>query len=291
MGGSKNLPPDWLAKAKFIWFFLLNGCGTSLMVYIKTGVYASERMAMSLVAFDMLDMARGLLRPKATRNTAHGSRAKKNKGKGKATAGIPELPEMISDGARSIGGFEKPKYSSGLNHLWDIDGITQRGLYKIMIVSIIQDFAFDWYSGIIAAPESDCGLGRGRIQSNLEIVASGGWGPFVLNDLIFEQLPVQVLTTEFKVGPGTYFVALQAFAKVRPGPYPDQLCQLALLSDTVNFVTVATSDRMTVTQGDKVTFMCENIIEGPMTIAFYQYAEVGGIDWTEVLAFCFQMSD
>lgn len=291
MARSEAGPPAWLDKVKFIKYYFLNGCETTLFVYLETGAKALENAVLSLLLFDMLDLVRGLFRPKGLRSTTHGSRAKKNKGKGKATEAIPELGEIIGGEIRDDIGFKKPTYSSGTQLLWEIDAFTQRGLYFVMIGDVIADFAFDWYSGIIASPESNCALGRARVTSPGEIIAGSGWGLLVLDTIEFEQAPVLPLFTEFQLGAGKYTIIMSARAKIIDGIYPNQDCQLGLVGDIATFEFIAGSDRKTVFYGVEQDFIVQAVVEGPTVVHFYEYTQVGGILWFKISALCFQIAD
>lgn len=284
-------PPGWLDKMKFIEFYFLNGCETSLFIYLRTGGEALTNAVLSLLLFDMLDLVRGLFRPKGLRGTAHGSRAKKNKGKGKATEAIPELAEIIADEIKGETGLRPPNYSEGAKALWMVDNVTQRGLYFVMIADVIADFAFDWYSGIISDPGSDCELGRGQVYSNREIVAGPGWGQLVLNEIRFEKSPCIPLFTEFQLGPGQWFVTLAGKVSIVDPIYPNQQCQLGLIGDPFAFEILGTSDRRTVTHGDVIPLIAECHVTGPINVRFYEYTEVGGLNFDELLATAFQIGE
>lgn len=284
-------PPSWLDKIKFIWYYLLNGCETSLYVYLQTGLKALDNAVLSLLLFDMLDLVRGLFRPKGLRSTAHGSRAKKNKGKGKATEAIPEIGEIIGGEIRDDIGFKKPTYSSGTQLLWEIDAFTQRGLYFVMIGDVIADFAFDWYSGIIASPESDCALGRGKVTSPGELVGGAGWGLLVLDTIVFEKFPVLCLFTEFNIGAGKYTIIMSCRAKHIDPIYPNQQVQIGLVADIATFDLIAVSERLTINHGVTRDLMVTATVNGPTVIHFYEWCEAGGINFHDISALCFQIAD
>jgi len=281
-------PPGWIDKAKFIYFYTWNGCETTFWVYIRTGGIALENAVLTLLGFDMLDMVRALLRPKGLRGTAHGSRGKKNKGKGHATEAIPELPEIIGDEIRAETGLNKPKYSQGFDVIWEIDTVTQRHLYYVMIGSIIEDFAWDWYSGIIADPGSNCAFGRGQVTSNLEIVALPGFGQLVLNQIVYEKFPCLPFFTHFQLGEGSWFVTLACKAQVRDGPYIDQNVQMLIVDTDHGFNTLGVSERRQAYQHGTVDLIASCHVVGPIGAVFYEYCEHGGVDFTDIQATAFQ---
>lgn len=284
-------PPGWLDKIKFIWFYTVNGCETPLLVYLRTGEKALENAVLALLLFDMLDLVRGLFRPKGLRGTAHGSRAKRNKGKGKATGAIPELAEVIAEEAKLATGLQPPTYSQGTRALWLVDNVTQQGLYYIMIADVIADFAFDWYTGIIADPGSNCDLGRGQVASGQEIIAQEGWGQLVLDQINYEKFPCECLFTEFRLAEGSWFITFAAHAEIIDIIYPNQQVQIGLVTDPFNFTLASASDRRTVTHGGPVDLLCECHVKGPIVVSFWEWVEAGGIRFTNLLATAMQIGE
>lgn len=284
-------PPKFLEVLKFIWFFLWNGCETEWFIYAKTGGQALENAVISLLTFTTDDIVRAVFRPKGQRSWFHGGKPGKNMGKGKATNLIPEIAEMVGEGGRLAFDAEKFSYSSAGEVIWWIDSWTQQHLYYFMIANVIDEFAWDWYSGIIEAPSSNCALGRARIESPVEITNTGGWNSFVLDNVIYEHGGVIAHSTFMEFGPGRYFCSLMARVAKPPGPFFDADAQLGLIDDFNAFHFNGVSRRIRVDSTSFTDLIASGVFEGPGTAAFMQYTQGDHLLWHEVKAVCFQIDD
>lgn len=152
--------PTWLERISFIKTYAFDTCSTPWRVYLGTGGKALGNLAMTFLWIDTGDLVRSFLRPKAGRSGRH-SAPLLGKGKRRIKQGVfPEPSDLIADTARSVTGFQKPKWSDGFNHIWEIDSHLQRVLNHVVFVNAATDFAYDWFSGILRNPASNCSLGR-----------------------------------------------------------------------------------------------------------------------------------
>lgn len=159
-GCIKGGEPAWLDKVSFIISYSLNKCVTPWELNLKTGGKALGNLAMTMLWMDAADLARSFLRPKGSRSWRH-SAPWLGRGKKRVSRGLfPEPSDLIASTTRSITGLKKPVYSDGFNHLWLIDTHLQKILNHILFVNMATDFAYDWFSGIVLAPESKCDIGR-----------------------------------------------------------------------------------------------------------------------------------
>lgn len=156
----KNKEPTWLQKVTFIKRYALDTCSTPWRLYLETGGKALSNLAMTLLYVDMYDLLRSFFRPKGARTKMHSSiTGLRNRGRRKGNL-FPEPSDLIADTARAVTGLEKPVYSNLGTYLFEIDTKIQHLLNHVVFVNMATDFAYDWFSGILAAPDSKCNLGR-----------------------------------------------------------------------------------------------------------------------------------
>jgi hypothetical protein len=152
--------PKFMERVTFIKNYALDTCSQPWRIYLETGGRAVGNLAMALLFIDTADLARSFFRPKKSRSGRH-SNPFLGRGKKRTKRGLfPEPSDLIADTVRSATGLQKFKYSDGFNHMWTVDTHLQKILHKVVFVNLVNDFAYDWFSGIILAPESKCNIGR-----------------------------------------------------------------------------------------------------------------------------------
>lgn len=161
----------WLDKVNFIRSYAVNGCGTSLKIWVETGIAADQNLICNLAGISLTEAVYTLLRPKGLRVERHsGGRGTRNiaKGKGGYVEGkwvsngevIPDTAELVSENVRLLGDWAHPTYGALGTYLFDIAKPLIHTAYYLTLVSAATDFAYDWYSGILLNPGSQCARGR-----------------------------------------------------------------------------------------------------------------------------------
>jgi hypothetical protein len=284
-------PPSFLEVLRFIWFFLWNGCETEWFIYAKTGGRALENAVITLISFDTLDIIRSCFRPKGLRTIPHRPGGRKNMSRVQGNPALPEPSDLICGRTLSETAAIEASYSFEGEIIWWIDTQIQKTLYYFMIANVIDQFAWDWYSGIIESPASNCALGRARIDSDAEVTNSGGWNTFVLDHVIFEHNNCFAFPTHFEFGPGKFFVSLMAKV-AKPGPiFHDADCQIGLIDDYNAFHFAATSKRIRIDSTAPRSIIVSATVNGPGTITFMEYTMGDHLQFTELKAVIFQIDD
>lgn len=181
----KSPKVSWLDKVKFIKHYAMDTCSTTWQVYVETGTNADMNLVLNLAGVSNTEAVYTLLRPKQGRIERHGGgRGKKNSRYGKwsklnkitkiGEEAIPDSAELIAENVKLLGDWERPVYSEVGTYLFDIARPIIRGAYYLTMVNAATDFAYDWYSGILLAPQSKCNIGRYSIGvSRLAIPLEG----------------------------------------------------------------------------------------------------------------------
>jgi hypothetical protein len=157
---SKRAKVNWLDKVKFVAHYAMNTCSTPWQVYVEMGVQADLNLVLNLIGISPTEAVYTLLRPKAGRTTRHGGGRGKRNIKIGAEEGIPDSAEIIADTVKVITGAERPVYGALGTYLFEIAAPIIQSAYYITLIEAVGDFAYDWYSGILLAPESKCTIGR-----------------------------------------------------------------------------------------------------------------------------------
>lgn len=155
-GCKQKKSPKFLDKVTFIAHFAFYQCGTDLTVYAQTGGKALANAGLMIVGTTWDDVARELFRPKGQRIAAHGGDWKRNKRRGKSKALLTDTAELIGKPLRAVEAIKVPTYELGDLLIWELDNFVQKQLYKVLIVNVVADFGFDWFSGMLEAKGTDC---------------------------------------------------------------------------------------------------------------------------------------
>lgn len=162
---------SWLDKVRFIANYAVNGCETTLQIYVDTGAYAAENLVLNLAGISPTEAVYTMLRPKGARTDRHGGgRTPRNVAKGRVTGpggkffqgeeAIPDTAEVVQNTIETITEWTKPVYSNGGEAVFEIAKPVIQSAYYITLVSAATDFAYDWYSGILLNPGSHCAGNR-----------------------------------------------------------------------------------------------------------------------------------
>jgi hypothetical protein len=198
--------PGWLDKVKFILRLYILRCESPWYVYLEAGKGALTNLFLTLIMFDMFDLARSLFRPKGLRTRRHGPGLFGRNKKGRSRWGIPEPSDIIASAVDVDGDLKKPKWSAGGMFLWEIDTHLQKHLNFLSFVNMATDFAYDWWSGIITSPEANCDVGRAVASRDDAIVLGGGWHGIPPLTLRVEQSPILFASNHIQVNAGTAIV-------------------------------------------------------------------------------------
>lgn len=168
----KRTTVNFIDKLMFIRQFAVNTCFADLSVYLQTGSVATYNLVMYLSGISMTEGVYTLLRPKMGRSTRHG----KNKGErgksireeakklgklGHGKEALPDAANLAMDVLDDVIGPIEPKYAHNGEYLFEVVKPLIRVGYYITIVSAPIEFGYDWYSGILFAPNSKCTQGHG----------------------------------------------------------------------------------------------------------------------------------
>lgn len=179
--------PTWLEKVSFVIDYAVDTCSTPWEVYLKTGGRALGNLAMTMLYVDMADMARSFLRPKGLRARRHAMPWLGRGGRRIKNGVFPEPSDLIANTTRSLTGLQKPTYSDGFNHIWKLDNHLQGLLNRVLFVNMATDFGYDWFSGILLNPKSNCDRGRFSCAYETGPYLDDGW-----------QLPHRIGNPEFQ---------------------------------------------------------------------------------------------
>lgn len=125
--------------------FFEDPCQAPWSVYFELALPALGEVVIELLSFGLDDVIRGYFRPKGLYRRGRTGILARRFGK---YARIPELGEMIGAHIPGADTIKGRKISSGLRHLWLIDGALQRLLFWWMIVDLLTDFLYNWTSAI-----------------------------------------------------------------------------------------------------------------------------------------------
>lgn len=163
----KMKQPRFLDRVTFIANYALDTCSTPWNLYLRTGGRSTANLALGLVGTSWDDIARELFRPKGQRILSHGGDWKRNQKRGKSKALLTDTAELVGKELSLFNPWEKPKYTKGDLFIWEIDNFFQRQLYKVLVVNLVTDFAYDWWSGILLDPDATCSFPRLITKRNI----------------------------------------------------------------------------------------------------------------------------
>lgn len=172
MGCPKRSTVNWIDKLNFIKVFALNNCSGTLQVYLETGAAATTNLVMYLAGISEVEAVYTLLRPKMGRSTRHGgSKGKRGEKIGSPRKGLtkllqaeealPDPANLIAGTVRDVVGPVYPAYSELGVAAFEIAQPIIRTAYYVTIINAPIEFGYDWYSGIIFAPNTGCTQGHG----------------------------------------------------------------------------------------------------------------------------------
>lgn len=261
-------PPSWVDKVNFITYWWTNPCDFGLEIYFRTALPATGKLVLSLLDFSIDDILRGYFRPKGTRSGRHGRRRPYKKG---AHAFIPEIGEMIGKNLPGSEVVPNRAIDQGVEHLWRIDGWVQKWSYRLMIVDVVTDFIFDWWSGIITDPNTSCpAFGRMLRQGFPQELGGHGFGPLVLPFVKYQD-GLESSNFGAILGPGKWFVTLSGkwhSFDYNPG---DVEAQARLkFTDFHGNIEYVYSPRVTIPSGGGGQFMATKNIIGPCSVDWEQ---------------------
>lgn len=185
-------PPSWIDKVNFITDYWSSPCSASWYVYTKHAWAAFGRVALVLVDFGLDDIVRSTFRPKGLRTGRHGRKGRKGR---RLVPSIPEPSDLVAD--RALGrDIYQARYTDGLTkNLWRLDGVGQKALNRYMLVNLVTDFFYDWGTGIIDDPLSDCehrAEGQSRKHAEAVYLGVAGWQAIGFHDIEEERGGVQL---------------------------------------------------------------------------------------------------
>ena len=256
--------PSFIEKVGFIRKWWSIKCETPWIIYFETGGKALKNAMLTLLSFGMDDVLRGYFRPKDTRTGRHGKKRRKRRKGGKEA--MPELGEKIGQNLPGHEEIKGRKTSDGIKHLWEIDGKIQRALYYWMIADLVTDFAYDWLSGIMKDPASNCALlARGYAEaSNVPINGRDQWIAIPHGITRYEKWPVDMNSQLISLGSGKFHIVHKA--NIFNDSFDPAVVQIAVVQggETWNFVGV--SDRKEMGPFTKGDFIAEATLDGPGVI-------------------------
>lgn len=232
MSCPKDQKVGWLEQLTFIRHYAMNTCSTPWQVYVETGIRADLNLVLNLSGISMTEAVYTLLRPKAGRIQRHGGgRGEKNKRYGKSSKlhnftvpgeeAIPDSAELVADTVQTITEWERPSYSNLGTYIFDIAKPIIRGAYYITMVTAATDFAYDWYSGILLAPESKCTLGRFGFLYAIGPRDRFAYEPWNSYAQIFPPIGCFRTINGIEVPDGTWALTLRLGGDNREYPYHD----------------------------------------------------------------------
>ena len=137
------IDPDSFDKVNFVIDAWTTGCDAPWYIYIETLKPALLTAFITLLTFGFDDVLRGFFRPKGLYRRRTGKR------KGKWLRRIPRFPEIGELLGSHISGATEVKgkrWSTPTRTLWRIDGVFQQIFFWWLVVSVVEDFIFDWTS-------------------------------------------------------------------------------------------------------------------------------------------------
>jgi hypothetical protein len=171
--------PGIIEKVNYFTDLFVDDCDEPFLVWATTALPPLGQLVLSLVSFGTDDIIRGYFRPKGLRSARHGRGGKKRgirrSGLGRALANVPGIGDdtgnMIGKMLPGAQSRTANQVSQGLNNMWRIDGVIQRGLFYWFIADVVSEFLFDWATLI---EQSEAGTACGAAA----LYATGDGGGF-----------------------------------------------------------------------------------------------------------------
>jgi hypothetical protein len=224
--------PSWLDKVEFIIDYAVDGCGTTLKVWVDTGIQADKNLVMSLAGISMTEGAYTLLRPKMGRSERHG-RTKGPRGKAIGKGGklanallhgeeaIPDSADLVANTVKLITGWERPVYTGLTDAFFEIAKPLVRTGYYVTIVTSATDFGYDWFSGILLSPGSNCDRGRFSRLCSTAGIFGHPYENLLTGFPLIPDKDVVDLGDMLRLPKGKWIIDVEIFAETNGFPYSD----------------------------------------------------------------------
>lgn len=235
---AKKPKVNWLDKARFISHYAVDGCSTNLKVYVETFAQADTNLVLGLVNTSPEDFTRFLLRPKGARTERHGISSMSRNEAAAEDELIPDTAKLAADTIHDLTGWHVPTWGELGDALFEVAKPFWRGAYYLILANVTEDFAFDWYSGILLAPSSKCDIGRFRGEGGDVAVHSTDYQVIHAGAIDYDPINAEFTVLGLKLLEGTWCViihltahrqffpdpAVQLFAKLMVGDAGDSQC-------------------------------------------------------------------
>lgn len=216
----KSNHPTWLQKVQFIKHYAMNTCSTPWKVYFEMGLQAETNLVLNLTGISATEAVYTLLRPKSGRVTRHGgNKGERNRkigrngewieGKPPPSEALPDSAELIAEQLQLLTGAERPVYNSAGQVLFEIAEPIIHTAYYLTLINAVTDFAFDWYSGILLAPQSKCTLGRFGYECILGPLNSHGYELVTPVSAMFDPVGAQVYAGGILLDQGSWVITIK----------------------------------------------------------------------------------
>lgn len=281
-------PPAWLRQNfPMITNYFAMPCETTAYVYVEALAGALTNAILTLVAFDMGDVLRGHFRPESVRRWRHGRKGRKGYFK---KAFIPETGEVVAkwiEGSDPIPGHWEEESAKWL---WEVDGVFQRIGYFWMVMNIVGDFWYDLNTGIVSAPESDCGdLDRLNRKGAPAWTGVQGWNVLDLDELIWQQ---NIDSDNFGcvVGDGSFVAILASNIHNKQVIHEELTCGVRLWISSFVQSKVEYGAIATIPHGATHTSIARATFEGPANISWEGFKEGAECDFLNTTVVVFKTS-
>lgn len=198
-------PPGIIDRLNYVIESWDNPCDVPWAVYIETLTPATVGLFISLICFDLGDVARFVFRPVKVRSGRHGRRGRKGqhgrKPKGIAAKLASKLPPFASLQQRHV--------TQGVRNLWMIDGVGQRLLWWWLLADLASGFLYNWTSLIYKTERCQMVLASGaavREGNNQTFLAIQPWPDVIYLTSKYQKGNVSTLPAAFSCGDGNFKV-------------------------------------------------------------------------------------
>lgn len=277
-------PPNWLDRVNFVLDYIFNPCDNPAVLYYETAKPALFKSILTYLSWGMDDVVRGFFRPKGLRSARHGRR----KRRGKEKLIWPEIGEIIGGNLPGAEKVQGRHVTDGVKNLWIIDGWVQRLAYKILIIDLITEFAYEWTSGLMIAGAQNC---ANRVAA---LRGPDGFGsalplrftPTNMTNLAYAH-GVHPLEYSCDLGPGNWFVAFGGNVQLA---WIDQTarstcsCAVIVNNDFGGDNNIWSSE-VVCDPGEGAQILAAGFVQGPAKIAWY-FVKSGG-NWENGTAHLF----
>lgn len=278
--------PGFIDQFDFITFYAVNFCDGPAYVYMEAARRPAFDLAIGLMSFGLGDVVRSLFKPKGLRSARHGRKGRKG---GKRGVGLPEIPDLVADRIPAVQQLQARKIDDGLKYLWIVDEVFQRAAWTVGLWSMVNDFFYDSFLGVITDDAAQCDFKVTAMRQNAQIQKIGvlRWQALPLPFVKYVRGPIGTTSGYFNVGPGKWLVVMAADI-VNLGATRED-CQIRLRFDDASGTSYATHDLENLDPGFPRQQIVSDIRNGP----FLVQGEMGGTTGTPafqgVTAVCVQI--